>query len=1104
MTDTDSPITFKLLTFYAGDYADDNDDGDQEYVIKLFGRTKDNASVSVNVMGYTPHMYIRPPWAFEQCKVKLLERFLSQRYGQSFIGIKSFDKKEFWGFQNDTKHQFLQLLFKNHATMKKVAYSFAKPLIVPDIWAKPMKFGVYESNIDPLIRFIHRKDIDPCGWVAIAGGQYKKNNAVMCATTTIDIQTKWMNVHSYATDNIAPYTIASFDIECVSYDGEFPVAKRDMTKVALTFMDSDLPAHEYFPMMFETGKMVAKGPFDVKKLTQALKSAHEDLNLIKAGKLGYEGNALRPCSPAILPQDPSIPVNIGKKLSRITSFPELAGDPIIQIGTTVHVYGQLFVHAKYIFTVGSCDPIDNAHVMSYDTETEMLMGWAGFMRQQDFDVLLGFNSFGFDLPYLYERAEELGIVEKFSRLGRIKERSCPLKTKMLSSSALGDNLLRYIDIDGRLNIDVMKVIQRDHKLDSYGLNSVATTFIGEKKNDVSPKEIFKLQSGTSADRKRIAEYCIQDCVLLNKLCIKLEIMANNMGMASVCSVPLDYIFLRGQGVKLFSLVAKVCKQEDYIIPLIKFGGDNSDTSGYEGAIVLDPIVGIFQDNPIVVLDYGSLYPSSMISENISHDTIVLDPKFDNVPGQTYVDVSFTELGETKTCRYAQSTKGVLPKILEHLLTQRKATRKKMLWKTLQLKTGESVSGLISKDTDSTFVMAADSRVIDKTDVIEYKDTFDDFQKGVFDGLQNAYKVTANSLYGQTGAKTSPMYMKELAASTTATGRNMILMAKAFVENQFGARVIYGDTDSIFIEYVPEPGTKDPVLAAMHFGEHVSEQFKPMLKKPHDLEFDKVLFPFIILSKKRYVGNLYEDLNDSSKFKMKSMGLVLKRRDNANVVKIVYKGIIDMLLNRMGVDKAVAFLEDTLQDLIQGKIPIEDLTITKSLSANYKQPERIAHKVLANRIGLRDPGNKPQSSDRIPYVYIVDNNTDNVSAKAKAKILQGDRIETPTFIREHDLKVDVQHYITNQIMEPVKQLFSIVVQQLPGYTKPSDHWDKVREALIAKGMVGDKLDDKMDTLKEDEVQRLLFEPVLESIGKKAKRFIDPLKVPKVVKKRAPIV
>ena len=95
-------------------------------------------------------------------------------------------------------------------------------------------------------------------------------------------------------------------------------------------------------------------------------------------------------------------------------------------------------------------------------------------------------------------------------------------------------------------------------------------------------------------------------------------------------------------------------------------------------------------------------------------------------------------------------------------------------------------------------------------------------------------------------------------------------------------------------------------------------------------------------------------------------------------------------------------------MVDGDIPIEKLIITKSLRSNYKNPKQIAHKVLADRIGIRDPGNKPRSGDRIPYAYIV--NPDK-------KALQGDRIETPTFIKDNDLQLDYAHYITNQIMKP---------------------------------------------------------------------------------------
>jgi len=103
-----------------------------------------------------------------------------------------------------------------------------------------------------------------------------------------------------------------------------------------------------------------------------------------------------------------------------------------------------------------------------------------------------------------------------------------------------------------------------------------------------------------------------------------------------------------------------------------------------------------------------------------------------------------------------------------------------------------------------------------------------------------------------------------------------------------------------------------------------------------------------------------------------------------------------------------------------------LTITKSLKSEYKSMP--AHKMLANRITERDPGNAPSTTERIPFVYIVPPPGETPSK------LQGDRIETPSYIREKKLKIDYPHYITNQIAKPVAQVFGLEVEKLPGVTK----------------------------------------------------------------------
>lgn len=166
-------------------------------------------------------------------------------------------------------------------------------------------------------------------------------------------------------------------------------------------------------------------------------------------------------------------------------------------------------------------------------------------------------------------------------------------------------------------------------MDSYKLDNVASIFLGDNKNDLKPQEIFDKFKGNSEDRCVIAKYCIQDCCLVNRLIHKLKILENNIGMGNVCLVPLNFLFRRGQGIKIFSLIAKECMERDYLIPTIKSYRENMEEldSGYEGAVVLEPKEGIYLNEPIVVFDYGSLYPSSMISCNLSHDCYLMDEKY---------------------------------------------------------------------------------------------------------------------------------------------------------------------------------------------------------------------------------------------------------------------------------------------------------------------------------------------------------------------------------------------------------------------------------------------------------------------------------------------
>ena len=616
---------------------------------------------------------------------------------------------------------------------------------------------------------------------------------------------------------------------------------------------------------------------------------------------------------------------------------------------------------------------------------------------------------------------------------------------------------------------------------------------GLAKDDVTPQDIFRLSNQGADERATVAKYCIQDCNLVHHLMNKIDVITGFVEMSKICSVPIEFLVMRGQGIKLTSFIAKKCREKDTLMPVLEkpdYGDpvENEQWNGYDGAIVLDPKCDLYLDNPVACVDYASLYPSSMISENLSHDSKVwvkeYDLKdnlikqegirdtsgnyvYDNLKNYKYVNIKYdtyswkkNERGKLekivsgyKVCRWAQFPKGrkaIMPAILEELLAARKSTRK-----------------LIPQQSD-------------------------DFMKNILDKRQLSYKITANSLYGQCGAKTSTFFEKDVAASTTATGRLLLIYAKKVIESAYGngricetkhgkiktfAEYIYGDTDSVFFTFNLEDldgkkiRGKKALEITIELAIEAGELATKFLKKPHDLEYEKTFMPFCLLSKKRYVGMLYED--NPNKCKQKSMGIVLKRRDNAAIVKDVYGGIIDILMKEQNVNSSVEFLKKMLHDLVSGGISIDKLLISKSLRSHYKNPKQIAHKVLADRMGVRDPGNKPGAGDRIPFAYIV--NKDK-------KALQGEKIEHPQYIKDNKVELDYEFYITNQIMKPVQQLFALIIEQLPDYKKKPLSCKKLKKIMEEYDNEYDfeTAMKKKEAYRCAEVKKILFDPFLHKL------------------------
>jgi len=1355
MITNDTSTTPKEIEFQIIDwnYCHELDDDDEHvYVIQLIGRTMTDKDICLRVTGFKPHFYVEIPldWGSEQADrlVEILKKNISYRFtnnpnyeydfdlSKSLTDYKIVSKYKFSGFTNKKKFKYLMLGFKSYTAMKEYSAMLARPIkfYSPGKTTEPILFQRYESNIEPHIRFMHINNLSSCGWVQIDKSKLISDQSYSYCDMSYSVNWKFVKPSTGDQDRMASFKILAYDIECISCDHNFCQANRPT-------------------------------------------------------------------------------------------------DKIIQIGLTMYRYGSLKCYEQHILTLGDCDAIENANVECYKTEKGLLRGFANKVRELRPDFKTGYNIFGFDDQYIYDRIKLLdaetarkkkispdNLLETDSlmdyvlgTMGKLNNKYIRtdyganfadreavgltkyltyFKSKNLSSAALGDNILNFFQVPGIITVDMMKIIQRDHKLIGYKLDNVSANFITEsaikicsdtpdglfpdpstdtmvpiqiytkstkalelesyiqimvndgysssslsenakykvtKISEVKEGEVLLQSVHTQISRKDyeelcvvmsnkllkvfwtfakddmhhtlinkyfkesntkkialVAKYCLKDCKLVNLLMAKLEIIVNNLGMAQVCHVPLSYLFLRGQGVKIFSLVAKKCREENFLIPVLRVNKtdvDGDDNVGYEGATVITPKPGVYT-SPIGVLDFSSLYPNSMRECNLSQETYVTDPAYDNLPGYKYHDIEIIlkdKKGHVRKNldgsimkeyhRFAQLEDNIEPR--EEKVRSAPSKDKHIPTKNKkQVPAKDDAKAIPTKPSGPNYGILPQilTDLLNKRKEINNRlandKTLDSFKKNILNSLQLAYKITANSLYGQTGAPTSPIFFLPIASSTTAIGRKRLHFAKDTVEKNFaGSEIIYGDsvtgdtpilfrdenkdinittiqelgtiwkpyeqfksedsnrkykaqsqtncevwtangwakvkrvirhktikkiyristptgcidvtedhslldetgsiikptecrigtkllhlavppshnkynmlndteitpkeilnsdpatkktfvdkyistptdvvtkldaqlifylcrsiglnvfietdsdpqvfrivqstsanptainriefisesddyvydletesgtfhagvgelivknTDSIFINFhiKDSNGTEltdeNALIKTIEFAQQAAQIINDIVPKPQSIVYEKTLWPFILVAKKKYVGLLYE--KDPKKCVLKSMGIVLKRRDNAPIVKIVVGGIIDYILKTRDIQKAITYTKEVIAKLMDGFYPIDKFLISKTLKSKYKKPLTIAHKVLADRMAVRDPGNKPQVNDRIPFVYVVT----KISKQKKKDVLQGDLIEHPEFVIKNGLKIDYLYYLEHQIINPATQILELMV------------------------------------------------------------------------------
>jgi DNA polymerase elongation subunit (family B) len=344
-----------------------------------------------------------------------------------------------------------------------------------------------------------------------------------------------------------------------------------------------------------------------------------------------------------------------------------------------------------MIVLDKCDntpEVPNSKIIWKKKERNVLLRWAQLIKEEDPDIIIGYNNFGFDWDFLLDRADELKCKDEFLKLmNRNKNEKCEI-IESTTKVASGTYELRYVKIPGRIQIDLYSYFRKAENFSSYKLDYVASYFIGDivsdyevignktkissknlmglknghyivfeilghssdkykdgkkfkiknlkkdsfevnfkididkkhkfrwclAKDDVTPQDIFRLTNEGPSSKAIVAKYCFQDCNLVHNLMIKNDIYTAMVEQAKICSVPIEFVAMRGQGIKLLSFIGKECARKNTLIPdLVK----TMSKDGYEGAICLDPKSGLYRDRPVAVVDYSSLYNPDLGSKHIA-------------------------------------------------------------------------------------------------------------------------------------------------------------------------------------------------------------------------------------------------------------------------------------------------------------------------------------------------------------------------------------------------------------------------------------------------------------------------------------------------------
>ncbi|KAK5107743.1 hypothetical protein LTR62_000719 [Meristemomyces frigidus] len=643
--------------------------------------------------------------------------------------------------------------------------------------------------------------------------------------------------------------------------------------------------------------------------------------------------------------------------------------------------GSLGLGKKMSLALGA-----DAVVEAEETELDLLNRVVDLVRQHDPDILTGYEVHNSSWGYLIDRARiiyEFNLPDEFSRM------------KSSSHGRFGKEADRWgfqqtstLRITGRHTINIWRAMRSELNLLQYTMENVVFHLLHRRIPKYAYKDLTAWYQPDASTRNlaRVLEYFISRTHLDLQILDANELIPRTSEQARLLGVDFFSVFSRGSQFKVESLMFRIAKPENFVLV-----SPSRKQVGAQNALECLPLVmepqSAFYTSPVLVLDFQSLYPSVMIAYNYCYSTClgrVTDWRGTNKLG--FADFA----REAGLLGLVENDVNIAPNGIMYVRPQmRKSLLAKMLGEILE-----------------TRVMVKSGMKVDRHDKTLQR---------LLNNRQLALKLIANVTYGYTSASFSGrMPCSEIADSIVQTGRETLEKAIALIHSveRWGAEVVYGDTDSLFVHL--KGRTKDEAFV---IGNEIAKAVTERNPRPVKLKFEKVYLGCVLLAKKRYVGFKYES-SEQKEPEFDAKGIETVRRDGTPAEQKMEEKALKILFRTADLSAVKRYFQGQCRKIMQGRVSVQDFCFAKEVKlgtyADKGPPPPGA--LIATRRMLKDARAEPQYGERVPYVVI---------AGAPGARLWERCVEPEKLVRDERVELDAEYYINKNLIPPLERIFNLV-------------------------------------------------------------------------------